>query len=144
MASAKFARKAGYSQTAYSSNLQAAHWKAPYAYIESCKLLRSGGDGLRALQELDNTLKASSRQIEEIVVGDNGPVLEHKDAQKLRAKARSSDFNKHNITNIEIICRLCSSGPDGCTKPSDTLTSRYAIVSRSLWRHLMSEPSNNL
>jgi len=94
MASAKFARKASYSQTAYSSNLQAAHWKAPYAYIESCKLLRSGGDGLRALQELDNTLKGSSRQIEEIMAEDNGPVLEHKDAQKLRAKARSSDCKK--------------------------------------------------
>ena len=94
MTSAKFARKAGYSQTAYSSNLQAAHWKAPYAYIESCKLLRSGGDGLRALQELDNTLKGSSRQIEKIIAEDNSPVLEHKDARKLRAKARSSDFKK--------------------------------------------------
>jgi serine/threonine-protein kinase ATR len=90
MASAKFARKAGYSQTAYSSNLQAAHWEAPYAYIESCKLLRSGGEGLRGLQELDNMLKLSSHQTDDAKVEDEGPHLEHKDAQKLRAKARST------------------------------------------------------
>lgn len=87
MASAKFARKAGYSQTAYSSNLQAAHWEAPYAYIESCKLLRSGGEGLRGLQELDNMLRLSSHQTDDGTVENNAPHLEHKDTQKLRAKA---------------------------------------------------------
>ena len=141
MASAKFARKAGYSQTAYSSNLQAARWEAPYAYIESCKLLRSGGEGLRALQELDNMLKVPPRQIGDVKTMDNVPALEHKDSQKLQAKACSTSNVWKIIIGINVINRLCSFEHDGCMRPSGTRTLKYSTVSRSRLRHLKSVSS---
>ncbi|KAF8314749.1 hypothetical protein DL93DRAFT_2155621 [Clavulina sp. PMI_390] len=55
--SAKLARKAGYAQTAYTANLQASHWGASFAFIESCKLLRTTDNSLQALQELTRFLK---------------------------------------------------------------------------------------
>ncbi|KDQ08227.1 hypothetical protein BOTBODRAFT_569890 [Botryobasidium botryosum FD-172 SS1] len=58
LCSSKLARKAGHSQTAYSAMLQARQWDAPYAFIQRTKLLRSNGEGLRALQELENALQA--------------------------------------------------------------------------------------
>ncbi|TCD67266.1 serine/threonine-protein kinase M1 [Steccherinum ochraceum] len=58
--SAKLARKAGYWQTAYSAVLHARHTSHPFAFLESAKLVKASGEPLRALQDLDNSLKISS------------------------------------------------------------------------------------
>ncbi|KAI1796128.1 hypothetical protein LXA43DRAFT_880633 [Ganoderma leucocontextum] len=55
--SAKIARKAGHSQTAYSAILQAQRCNAPYSFIERTRLIRESGEPLRALQELENAMK---------------------------------------------------------------------------------------
>ena len=55
--SSKLARKAGYWQTAYSAMLQARQTKNPFVYLESVKLTKAGGESLRALQELDGSIK---------------------------------------------------------------------------------------
>ncbi|THH23186.1 hypothetical protein EUX98_g7993 [Antrodiella citrinella] len=57
--SAKLARKAGYWQTAYSAVLHARHTNHPFSFVESAKLVKSSGEPLRALQELNNSLKSS-------------------------------------------------------------------------------------
>jgi len=57
LASAKIARKAKQSQTAYSAMLQAQQRKTPYCFIESAKLLKSTGEPLQALNELENASK---------------------------------------------------------------------------------------
>lgn len=57
VASAKIARKAGQWQTAYSAMLQAQQSQAPFSFVESAKLLKATGEPLRALQELENSMK---------------------------------------------------------------------------------------
>ena len=57
LASAKIARKANQWQTAYSAMLQAQQSKTPFSFIESAKLVKATGDPLRALQELENSVK---------------------------------------------------------------------------------------
>ena len=54
--SAKIARKEGHMQTSYSANLQARQLDPPYAFIQDCKLTKASGEGLRALQEIENAL----------------------------------------------------------------------------------------
>ena len=55
--SAKLARKASYWQTAYSAVLHARHTNHPFSFLESAKLVKASGEPLRALQDLDNSLK---------------------------------------------------------------------------------------
>jgi serine/threonine-protein kinase ATR len=57
LASAKIARKAKQWQTAYSAVLQAQKSKVSYSFIESAKLLKASGEPLRALNELENSIK---------------------------------------------------------------------------------------
>ena len=57
LASAKIARKAGQWQVAYNALLQAQQGDAPHSFIESSKLERATGDPLRALQDLENSMK---------------------------------------------------------------------------------------
>ena len=54
--SSKIARKAGHVQTAYSAVLQAGQSSTPFAFVQGAKLLASGGQALRALQELQHSL----------------------------------------------------------------------------------------
>lgn len=57
LASAKIARKAGQWQTAYSAVLQAQQNNARFAFMESAKLIKATGEPLRALQELENSMR---------------------------------------------------------------------------------------
>ncbi|KAF8338841.1 uncharacterized protein EI90DRAFT_2908515 [Cantharellus anzutake] len=59
LASSKIARKAGHFQTAYTSILQARQLGTPYSFIQSCKLIYTEGDALRALHELNSALRDS-------------------------------------------------------------------------------------
>lgn len=59
LASAKIARKAGYWQTAYSAVLQGRQCRAPFSFMESARLIKASGEPLRALQDLDNSMKLS-------------------------------------------------------------------------------------
>lgn len=56
MNTAKIARKAGHSQTAYSAILQAKVIGDPFSFMESCKLVKVDGEAHRALQELENAI----------------------------------------------------------------------------------------
>ncbi|KDE08289.1 hypothetical protein MVLG_01552 [Microbotryum lychnidis-dioicae p1A1 Lamole] len=55
----KIARKAGHTQTAYSAILQARELQAPYTFLQSAKLLMAGDQSYRAMQEIDNGLRAA-------------------------------------------------------------------------------------
>ncbi|KAJ7771049.1 hypothetical protein DFH07DRAFT_734832 [Mycena maculata] len=57
LASAKIARKAGQWQTAYSAMLQAQQSNTRFAFMESAKLVKATGEPLRALQELENSMR---------------------------------------------------------------------------------------
>ncbi|KAL0950115.1 hypothetical protein HGRIS_010112 [Hohenbuehelia grisea] len=57
VASAKNARKAGQWQTAYSAILQARQSHLKYSFMESAKLLKATGEPLRALQELEHSMR---------------------------------------------------------------------------------------
>ncbi|KXN89480.1 Protein kinase rad3 [Leucoagaricus sp. SymC.cos] len=59
LASAKIARKAGQWQTAYSAMLQAQQSKAKFSFLESAKLSKAMNEPLRALKELENSMKLS-------------------------------------------------------------------------------------
>ncbi|TBU47261.1 hypothetical protein BD309DRAFT_856414 [Dichomitus squalens] len=63
--SAKIARKAGHSQTAYSAILQAQRCNTPFSFIESARLVRMRGEPLRALQELENAMKLLGNEAHE-------------------------------------------------------------------------------
>ncbi|KAG8865167.1 serine/threonine-protein kinase M1 [Tulasnella sp. 330] len=65
LTTARFARKAGHSQTAYSAVLQAKQINAPFAYIQSCKLVKADGEGYRALQELETAI-ARARDVNDL------------------------------------------------------------------------------
>ncbi|KAF5371168.1 hypothetical protein D9758_004152 [Tetrapyrgos nigripes] len=57
LASAKIARKSGQWQTAYSAMLQARESDAPFSFIESARLVKATGEPLRALQQLENSMR---------------------------------------------------------------------------------------
>ncbi|KAG9317708.1 hypothetical protein JVU11DRAFT_1921 [Chiua virens] len=59
IASAKIARKAKQWQTAYSATLQAQQSNARSYFMESAKLVKATGEPLRALQELENSMRLS-------------------------------------------------------------------------------------
>ncbi|KAI0751060.1 hypothetical protein C8Q80DRAFT_1099585 [Daedaleopsis nitida] len=88
LTSAKIARKAGHSQTAYSAILQAQRSDAPFPFIESARLVRARGEPLRALQELENSMKLlgflASQQGEDVIDLTTSP-----DDTRMKAKAHS-------------------------------------------------------
>jgi hypothetical protein len=53
----KIARKAGHSQTAYSAILQARDLDAPFAFLQSAKLLMANDEEYKAIQTIDNSLQ---------------------------------------------------------------------------------------
>ncbi|KAI6024462.1 hypothetical protein EDC04DRAFT_2869391 [Pisolithus marmoratus] len=59
LTSAKIARTAKQWQTAYSATLQAQQGGASFYFMESAKLLKATGEPLRALQELENSMRLS-------------------------------------------------------------------------------------
>lgn len=56
--SAKIARKAGHWQTAYSAMLHAQESQAPLSFVQTAKLIKANSEPLRALKELDNSMRA--------------------------------------------------------------------------------------
>ncbi|NEM83874.1 hypothetical protein G3V89_24210, partial [Escherichia coli] len=58
--SAKTARKAGHTQSAYSAILQAIQSGAPYAFVQKAKLLAHGDQVQAAIQTLNNALQTES------------------------------------------------------------------------------------
>ena len=72
--SAKIARKAGHTQTAYSALLHAQRLQAPFSFVESAKLIRSSGEPMRALQELEKSINGRKSVTDRIK--SESPVLE--------------------------------------------------------------------
>lgn len=60
---AKIARKAKHTQTAYTAILHARQMKTPFAFIQYCKLIKETGEPLRALHELENALQPLRRMM---------------------------------------------------------------------------------
>lgn len=81
LASAKIARKAGQWQTAYSAMLQAQQKKAPYSFIETAKLLKASGEPLRALNELENSIKLLRLFDDQVV-----DLTEDAESERMKAK----------------------------------------------------------
>ncbi|OCH94317.1 hypothetical protein OBBRIDRAFT_823598 [Obba rivulosa] len=90
LASAKIARKAGYWQTAYSAILQGGQCKAPFSFMESARLIKASGEPLRALQDLDNSVKLTGIMEEQNDVidltGETVDSVSRAKAQLLRAR----------------------------------------------------------
>ncbi|KAG2115849.1 uncharacterized protein F5147DRAFT_751291 [Suillus discolor] len=83
LASAKIARKAGQWQTAYSAMLQAQYTNARFSFMESGKLVRARGEPLRALQELENSMRLLG------FVDNNTVDLTREDEHSKRMKAKA-------------------------------------------------------
>jgi len=81
LASAKIARKAKQWQTAYSAMLQAEQKKVPYSFIDSAKLLKASGEPLRALTELENSIKLLGLFDNQVL-----DLTEDKDSERMKAK----------------------------------------------------------
>ncbi|KAF7432763.1 serine/threonine-protein kinase M1 [Pleurotus ostreatus] len=86
LSSSKIARKAGQWQTAYSATLHARQVDDSYAFIESAKLLKATGEPLRALQELENTMRQLGLSEDSTVVN---LTLDEEEMKKLKAKAET-------------------------------------------------------
>ncbi|KAF8214176.1 hypothetical protein K438DRAFT_1902229 [Mycena galopus ATCC 62051] len=85
LASAKIARKAGQWQTAYSAMLQAQQSSnIRFSFMESAKLVKATGEPLRALQELENSMRALGLLEEKNVVD-----LTEDDSETKRMKAKA-------------------------------------------------------
>lgn len=83
IASAKIARKARQWQTAYSAMLQAQQSKSKFSFIESAKLIKATAEPLRALKELENSMKLAG-------LLENSDVFDltaDDDTDRLKAKA---------------------------------------------------------
>jgi serine/threonine-protein kinase ATR len=78
----QIARKAGQWQTAYSAILQAQYTNARFSFMESGKLVRTRGEPLRALQELENSMRILG------FVDNNTIDLTKEDDQSKRMKAK--------------------------------------------------------
>ena len=85
IASAKIARKAKQWQTAYSATLQAQHSNARFCFMESAKLVKATGEPLRALQDLENSMRLSGLMEDadtiDLTTGDDAEL------KRMRAKA---------------------------------------------------------
>lgn len=90
LASAKIARKAGQWQTAYSAVLQAQQNNAKFSFMESSKLVKAVGEPLRALQELENSMRLLG-----LLEGGNMIDLTEDDDEAKRMKAKVC---------VEILC----------------------------------------
>ncbi|KAF4575250.1 serine/threonine-protein kinase M1 [Pleurotus pulmonarius] len=86
LSSSKIARKAGQWQTAYSATLHARQVDDSYAFIESAKLLKAMGEPLRALQELENSMRQLGLSDDSTVVN---LTLDEEEMKKLKAKAET-------------------------------------------------------
>ncbi|KAJ7055002.1 hypothetical protein C8F01DRAFT_1160647 [Mycena amicta] len=91
LASAKIARKAGQWQTAYSAMLQAGQSNANFAFMESAKLVKATGEPLRALQELENSMRMlglidDKPDVVDLTEEDDETKLMKAKAQVLRAR----------------------------------------------------------
>ncbi|KAJ7784096.1 hypothetical protein B0H16DRAFT_1296839 [Mycena metata] len=85
LASAKIARKAGQWQTAYSAMLQAQQSNHEFSFMENAKLVRATAEPLRALQELENSMRLLG------LIEDRKDVLDltedDDETKKMKAKA---------------------------------------------------------
>ncbi|KAL1743103.1 hypothetical protein HDZ31DRAFT_83646 [Schizophyllum fasciatum] len=83
LSSAKIARRAGQWQTAYSALLQAQQSKAPYSFVESAKYVKATGEPLRALQDLENSMKLMG------ILDDNmyDLTVDQSELKRIKAKA---------------------------------------------------------
>ncbi|KAH0840168.1 Nop14-like family-domain-containing protein [Lanmaoa asiatica] len=86
IASAKIARKAKQWQTAYSATLQAQQSNARFYFMESAKLVKATGEPLRALQELENSMRLSGLMEDPNTIDLTGD----DDAELKRVRAKAS------------------------------------------------------
>ncbi|KAJ7156082.1 hypothetical protein C8R43DRAFT_884346 [Mycena crocata] len=106
LASAKIARKAGQWQTAYSAMLQAQQSDTRFSFMESAKLVKATGEPLRALQELENSMRLlglieDRTDVLDLTEDDNETKRMKSKAQVLRARwmNESERFESQPIFN---------------------------------------------
>ncbi|KAJ7688699.1 hypothetical protein B0H17DRAFT_938064 [Mycena rosella] len=110
LASAKIARKAGQWQTAYSAMLQAQQSNTRFSFMESAKLVKATGEPLRALQELENSMRLlglieDRADVVDLTEDDNETKRMKSKAQVLRARwmNESDRFESQPIFNTFLI-----------------------------------------
>lgn len=105
LASAKIARKAGQWQTAYSAVLQAQQSKERFSFMESAKLVKATGEPLRALQELENSMRLlgllDDKDVLDLTADDETTKMKAK-IQVLRARwmSESERFDVATILSV--------------------------------------------
>ncbi|KNZ76453.1 Serine/threonine-protein kinase atr [Termitomyces sp. J132] len=104
LTSAAIARKAGHWQTAYSAMLQATQNKTKFSFFESAKLIKALGEPLRALTELENSMKSLGMLEESSNVVD----LTQDDDEMKCMKAKASHILKlaHPVFDISAIFKV--------------------------------------
>lgn len=75
-------------QTAYSAMLQGQQNKAPFYFVESARLVKATGEPLRALQELENSMRQFG------ILDEDSPDLidltvDDEETMKMKAKVRN-------------------------------------------------------
>ncbi|KAL6309800.1 hypothetical protein BKA93DRAFT_723405 [Sparassis latifolia] len=114
LASAKIARKAGHWQTAYSAMLQAQHCKLPFSFMQNVKLIKASGEPLRALQELENSMRLSGIMGEDVI-----DLTDDKEDMKLKAKAqllRARWMNESDRFDASFVVKAYQNAADLCPK----------------------------
>lgn len=118
------ARKAGHFQTAYTSMLQARQLGTSYSFIQSCKIIHTEGDALRALQELNSALKDCKVDNVTALAGDG------LDAEEQMLQAKVSLLESLQRCDVPISTRPSSFGRVGLTKPDVQIRTTF-------WRDIL-------
>ena len=112
LASAKTARKARQWQTAYSAMLQAQQSKAQFSFIECAKLIKATNEPLRALKELENSMKLAG-----ILDSDVLDLTIDEESMRVRSKVHML-MTKILEQTLAKQSRLNFCAPAGCTSRS--------------------------
>jgi serine/threonine-protein kinase ATR len=108
LASAKIARKAGKWQAAYSAMLQAEQSNSRFAFMESAKLVKINGEPLRALQELEKSMRLFG------LIEDPGVIdLTEDDQETKKMKAKVTAPLRRSLILLLILLRLKYFVPGG-------------------------------
>ena len=94
--------------------LQAQQSKTPFSFIESAKLVKATGDPLRALHELENSVKLLGLFDKDTIDIDLDP-----ETSRLKAKVKSLFFNL--MLDLKSELRYMSFELVGCMRLKDTI-----------------------
>ncbi|CCL98247.1 uncharacterized protein FIBRA_00241 [Fibroporia radiculosa] len=125
LASAKIARKAGHWQTAYSAMLQAQQCRASFSFMENARLVKASGEPIRALQELESSMRLAgileNPSVIDLTVDPGEARVANRDSDDLMLKAkaqilRARWMNESDRYDVSQIVKALSTGAEAGQK----------------------------